>query len=158
VRARALLRQLAAFGAVGLVGLVVDVGLFNLLRATVIAPDSFTGAVLVAKIVSTTAAIAVNWAGNRYWSFAAERTAAPGREMLGFFVVSVAAMVVPLTCLFVSHAVLGFTSVLADNISSNVIGLALGAVARFWLYRRWVFTGTAAPRPTVPRQAVAAGS
>lgn len=157
-KVRALLRQFAAFGMVGLAGLVVDVGLFNLLRATVLAPDSFAGAVLAAKILSTTAAIAVNWVGNRYWSFAAERTKAPGREVLGFFAVSIAAMVVPLTCLFVSHVVLGLTSALADNISSNVIGLVLGAAVRFWLYRRWVFTGLTVPRPAVPRQTVAAES
>lgn len=48
-------------------------------------------------------------------------------------------MLIGLTCLWVSHYVLGYTSLLADNISSNVIGLALGTVFRFWLYREWVF-------------------
>ncbi|MGN7860861.1 GtrA family protein [Microbacterium sp. 22303] len=138
---RGLLRQIAAFGVVGVVGLVVDVGLFNFLRSSVLGPDSFTGAVFIAKVISSMVAIAVNWAGNRYWSFAAERTAAPGREMLGFFAVSVSAMAVPLGCLFVSHVILGLTSALADNVASNVIGLVLGAVVRFVLYRRWVFTG-----------------
>lgn len=159
MRARALFGQLAAFGAVGAVGLLVDVALFNLLRASILTPDSFGGAVLVAKIVSTTAAIAVNWVGNRYWSFAAARTAAPAREMLGFFAVSLVAMLVPLTCLFVSHVLLGLTSALADNISSNVIGLVLGAAVRFVVYRRWVFTGVMRGRPEgAPGAPVAAGS
>jgi putative flippase GtrA len=48
-------------------------------------------------------------------------------------------MAIGLACLWFSHYVLGFTSLLADNISSNVIGLALGTVFRFWLYRSWVF-------------------
>ena len=34
---------------------------------------------------------------------------------------------------------LGFTSLLADNISSNVIGLGLGTLFRFTFYRMWVF-------------------
>jgi len=53
-------------------------------------------------------------------------------------------MGIGLACLWVSHYVLGHTSVLADNISSNVIGLLLGAVFRFVLYRYWVFSPTRA--------------
>ncbi|MEB4613708.1 GtrA family protein [Leucobacter sp. M11] len=155
----ALFRQLAAFGMVGLTGLIVDVALFNLLRSTVLDKESFAGAVLVAKFVSTVAAIAVNWVGNRYWSFAAERTMAPGREMLRFFVISIGAMLVPLTCLFISHVLLGLTSALADNIASNVVGLVLGAAVRFALYRRWVFTGVTPPQTLdAPQPAVAAES
>ena len=149
VKMRVLLRQLAAFGAVGAIGVVVDVGLFNILRSRVLAPGSVAGAVLIAKVISTTVAISVNWVGNRYWSFSAERTGTPAREMLGFFAVSLATMAVPLACLFVSHTVLGLTSALADNISGNVVGLGLGAVVRFLVYRRWVFTGVKAPAATL---------
>jgi len=46
--------------------------------------------------------------------------------------------------------VLGYTSVLADNISSNVVGLFLGAVFRFVLYRYWVFSPTRRARAEVP--------
>jgi putative flippase GtrA len=49
-------------------------------------------------------------------------------------------MGIGLACLWFSHYVLGFTSVIADNISSNVIGLGLGSVFRFTLYRYWVFS------------------
>ena len=34
---------------------------------------------------------------------------------------------------------LGYTSILADNISGNVIGLALGTAFRFTFYKTWVF-------------------
>ena len=34
---------------------------------------------------------------------------------------------------------LGLTSRLADNISANVVGLALGTVFRYWSYKRFVF-------------------
>ncbi|WP_245907361.1 GtrA family protein [Leucobacter massiliensis] len=159
MRRTALLRQLTAFGAVGMIGLLVDVGLFNLLRASILTPEAFAGAVLLAKALASVAAIAVNWVGNRYWSFAAQRTERPGREALGFFAVSIAAMLIPLACLFVSHVLLGLRSALADNISANVVGLLLGAAARFVLYRRWIFTGVSRPdRETAPRPAGAAGS
>ena len=48
------------------------------------------------------------------------------------------------------HYLLGFTSLLADNISSNVIGLALGTAFRFSLYRLWVFS----PRRGEPKPAL----
>jgi len=99
----------------------------------------------------------VNWVGNRLWTFSANRQDRTVREGLEFFAVSIAGMGIGLGCLWVSHYVLGYTSVLADNISGNVIGLALGAVFRFSLYRWWVFAphrngaaGSAVPARTVP--------
>jgi len=49
---RTLLSQLAHFGAVGLVGLVVDVTLFNLLRITVLAPEVIVEGPVIAKVIS----------------------------------------------------------------------------------------------------------
>jgi putative flippase GtrA len=54
-------------------------------------------------------------------------------------------LLISLTCLWVSHYVLGFTSVLADNVAANVVGLAAGTAFRFWAYKRFVFTHQAEP-------------
>jgi putative flippase GtrA len=139
-RVFALLTQLAKFGMVGLVGLAVDVTVFNLLRVTVLSPDAVDSGPLWAKVISTVLAILANWVGNRYWTFSKDRQTQTLREGLEFFAVSLAGMGIGLGCLWVSHYVLGYTSVLADNISSNVVGLLLGAVFRFVLYRYWVFS------------------
>jgi hypothetical protein len=48
-------------------------------------------------------------------------------------------MLIGLSCLWVSHYVMGYTSVLADNIATNVVGLGLGTAFRFSLYKWWVF-------------------
>src|SRR5690606_15411130 len=56
-----------------------------------------------------------------------------------FFTVSAGGMLIGLACLWVSHYLLGFHSLLADNIAGNVVGLALGTAFRFWGYRVWVF-------------------
>src|SRR5690606_21939022 len=110
---------------------------------------------LIAKVVSTSVAILCNWIGNRYWTFGSNRSPGVMREGLAFALVSVGGLAIGIACLWVSHYVLGFTSVLADNISSNVIGLALGAAFRFWLYRTWVFAPRAASSdnsvPVAPR-------
>lgn len=142
-----LVTQLARFGLVGTVGLVVDVGVFNLLRVTVLSPESLHEGPVLAKVISTSLAIVANWLGNRYWTFHREQRARPVGEGLRFALVSGAAMIIPLSCLWVSHYALGFTSVLADNVSSNVVGLALGMVFRFWLYRVWVFAPNPAAQP-----------
>ena len=149
---RRLVAQLARFGLVGLVGFVVDVSVFTLLRTTVLSPDELHSGPLVAKIISTSLAITTNWLGNRYWTFRAERRVRFVREGLQFAVVSVGGMLIALGCLWVSHYALGYTSVLADNISSNGIGLVLGTAFRFWLYRTWVFSRSeiAEPAPLEP--------
>jgi putative flippase GtrA len=85
-------------------------------------------------------AIVVNWIGNRYWTFRKNRRSDVGREFIEFVTASVAGMLVTLTTLWVSHYVLGFDSLLADNISANVIGLGLGTLVRFSLYRWWVWS------------------
>jgi putative flippase GtrA len=137
---RAIARQFARFGAVGLAGLVIDLVVFNLLRTTVFQPDLVHNGPLFAKIVSTSLAIIANWLGNRYWTFGSSRRQNAAREGIEFVIVSLGGMGIALSCLWMSHYVLGFTSVLADNIASNVVGLALGTAFRFVFYRSWVFS------------------
>ena len=136
---RRFITQLARFGLVGLVGLVIDVSVFNLLRATVLEPSVIHAGPFIAKVISTMLAIGANYVGNRYWTFRATKRSTVLREGIEFVAVSVGGMLIALSCLWVSHYLLGFTSVLADNISSNVVGLALGTAFRFGFYRYWVF-------------------
>ena len=136
---RTLISQFARFGVVGAVGFVIDFGVFNLLTFTFLSSDVVHEGPLLAKVISTTLAIIFNWMGNRHWTFRAHRGRQLLREGVEFGVVSIGGMVIGLACLFVSHYVLGFDSRLADNISSNVIGLGLGTLFRFTLYRSWVF-------------------
>jgi len=136
---RGLLAQFSKFGLVGAIGLVVDVGVFNLLRATMMSPEDFHNGPMAAKVISTSLAILTTWIGNRYWTFRARRRPRMLREGVDFGVVSVGGMLIALSCLWISHYALGLTSALADNISANVIGLGLGTAFRFWLYRAWVF-------------------
>jgi putative flippase GtrA len=132
--------QVGKFGAVGLVGFAVDVTVFNLLRTSVFDPHLVHAGPIYAKVISTVLAILANWVGNRYWTFSGNRQSRTLREGVEFFAVSLVGMGIGLVCLWFTHYVLGYTSVLADNISSNVIGLGLGAVFRFALYRYWVFS------------------
>jgi len=136
---RALFVQLTRFGLVGLVGLVIDVAVFNALIFTALSTEQVHEGPIIAKIISTSLAIVANWLGNRHWTFRAVRRAQWWREGLEFAVASLVGMGVSLGCLWVSHYALGFTSPLADNIATNVVGLGLGTAVRFTLYRLWVF-------------------
>lgn len=130
-----LLRQLTKFALVGGVGFVVDTVSFTLLRLT----PAFEHSPLKAGIISTVLAICANWLGNRYWTFGPHRSTRSVVEAVEFVVVSVLGMLVALGCLAISHYGLGLDSVLADNIAKNVVGLVLGSVIRFLLYRHWVY-------------------
>jgi len=138
---RALVSQFTRFGLVGLVGLGVDLLVFNVLRVTVLDPEVVVHGALWAKVISTTLAIITNWLGNRHWTFRQNRRQHWWREGIEFGLVSLGGMAISLFCLWFSHYVLGFTSLLADNIANNVFGLALGTAFRFTFYRLWVFKG-----------------
>ncbi len=137
-RAERLLREVAKFGVVGLVALVIDVGLFNLLRFAGGEGPMFDKP-LTAKVVSVVVATTFAYFGNRYWTFRHRGRTSFGREYLLFFVLNGVGLLISVACLWFSHYALGLTSPLADNISANVVGLALGTMFRFWSYRRWVF-------------------
>ena len=132
------LTYLVKFGVVGLVGLVIDIALFNALRLGVFG-DGWISTAIGAKTISTSVAIVCNWIGNRYWTFRKHRRRNYLREFAEYLVVSLGGMAISLFCLWISHYVLGYTSLVADNISTNVIGLGLGTAFRFLLYRYWVF-------------------
>lgn len=151
-RGARLFPQLLKFGAVGGVGFVVNLLVFNGLMLTVLRPSIVHHGPIYATIIATLVAIVTNWIGNRYWAFSAQRQNNTVREGVEFFLVSLAGMGIPLLCLWLSHYVMGYTSLLADNIANNVVGLALGTLFRFALYRWWVFSpsraGSKAARET----------
>ena len=81
----------------------------------------------------------VAYLGNRFWTYRTRRHQGYMREYVLFFVFNVIGLGIALLCLWFSHYVLGFTSILADNLSANVIGLGLSTLFRFWSYRTYVF-------------------
>jgi putative flippase GtrA len=137
-----LIRELMKFGVVGAFAYVIDVGTFNLLR--------FAGGEgvlydkpLTAKTISVVLAATFAFFGNRHWTFRHRDRSGLGREYSLYFLLNAVGLLIALTCLFVSHYVLGLTGPLADNISANGVGLALGTTFRFWSYRKWVFPAIA---------------
>ena len=128
-RVQEVLRFLVTGGAAYL----VDVAVFNLLLL------GFGVDSVWAKVVSSVFAIAVAFLGSRYYTWRDRRSEHPVREYAVFVVLSVIAALLQVGCLWVSHHLMGLTSPLADNVSSNVIGMALATVFRFLTFRSLVF-------------------
>lgn len=127
------------FGVVGLAGYAIDVGIFNALRLELLGSDHFFQGPIGAKIVSVTVATLATWFGNRYWTFRQNRRKNFLLELLEFCAIALVGMGISLVCLYISHYLLGYTSLLADNISTNVVGLVLATAFRFLMYRFWVY-------------------
>ncbi len=134
-----LIRYALKFGVVGLIGYVVDVSIFNMLRVGTLGMDTWYQGPLGAKVISVAIATLVTWFGNRYWTFREHRRQNFLLELAEFGAIAAAGMGISLLCLYISHYVLGFTSLLADNISANVIGLVIATAFRFLMYRFWVY-------------------
>jgi putative flippase GtrA len=136
-RLRHLVRELGKFGVVGATTYVVDTGILAGLRAAGVDP-------LLAKTVSTVVAATLAFLGNRYWTWRDRERSGLHREYLLYFLFNAVGLAIGLACLGISHYWLGHTwpilrTNLADIVSANVVGMALGTVFRFWAYRTFVF-------------------
>jgi putative flippase GtrA len=130
------LRELSAFGVVGAVCFVLDVGIFQVLYV-----HTSAGAVL-AKLVSTVIATTVAYFGNRYWSFSQRARTGIRREYSLFVLINAVTLALSLAVVAVVHHGLHQDSALVLQIA-NVGSIAVGTVIRYLAYRRWVFPAPA---------------
>lgn len=150
--------ELTSFLAVGGAGYVVDVAGFNVLRD---APPISALDPSVARVLAVVAAMVVTYLGNRLLTWRDVPSVDRRREVGLFVLFNLVGLGMSVVCLLVSHDLLGLTSRMADNVSANVVGMALGTAFRFWSYKRFVFARategrTPAQQPTsVPREPVA---
>lgn len=135
-----LVREVSKFGLVGVVNLMLDIAVFNLLRVEVL-----PGKPLTAKAVSMSLAATSSYFMNRHWTWRDRARTGVRREYLLFMLLSAIGLGLTEACLAVSHYLLGFHSVLADNVAANGVGLVIGMAWRFWSFRQWVFLAVEPP-------------
>jgi putative flippase GtrA len=137
---RLLVKELSAFGVVGVVCFFIDTGLFQLLYAHV-----GLGAV-TSKLLSTVVSMTVAYVGHRYWSFSHRARTDVRREYVLF------ALINGLT-LLLGLAIVAFVRYPLDQDGpvvlqlANIASIAVGTVVRYLCYRRWVFPAAEVPTP-----------
>ncbi len=127
---RILAKEIAAFGVVGAIGFVIDLTLFNLF---------FHDGQIVAKCISTTAAVVVTYVGNRYFSFSHRARTSIARETSLFFGINVTTLIFSLAMIGLFEYPFDYKS---DRLVMNLVNLAtiaIGTLFRFWSYKRFVF-------------------
>jgi putative flippase GtrA len=138
----ALIRELSKFGTVGGIAFLIDLAIFNVMLQ--IGTETLT-----AKTISTVVATSFAFLGNRFWTWRHRQHHHMARQYTTFFLLNAIGLGIGLACLAISHYGLGriwpaLQSPLADNISGQIVGTALGTLFRFWSYKRFVFRATAA--------------
>lgn len=124
--------HLGAFGVVGGIGFLVEVGLFQLLYGHL-----GSGAV-VAKAVATIVAMTVAFVGHRHWSFAHRARTGFKREYPMFLAINGLTLLLGLGIIAFARYGLDLTSAWALQ-GANLVSIAVGTVVRYLMYRRWVF-------------------
>jgi putative flippase GtrA len=129
---RLLLKELSAFGIVGVAAFAIDILIFQLLYAHV-----GLGAV-TAKTLATLVSMTVAYFAHRYWSFSHRARTGLRREYLLFVVVNGATLLLNVGAVAFVRYSLGQESALVLQVA-NVLSIAVGTVIRYLSYRRWVF-------------------
>ncbi|MEU8462558.1 GtrA family protein [Streptomyces sp. NPDC029003] len=137
-RFRGLAREAVKFGAVGGLGVLVNFGVFNLLRSTT---DLQT---VRANVIAIVVAIVTNYIGFRYFTYRDRDLGSRRREMILFILFSLIGMVIESGVLYVATYGFGWDSSLQNNVF-KFLGMAVATVFRFWSYRTWVFQALPTP-------------
>lgn len=151
--ARRLLGEVLRFLAVGgLATMVSFVGFNGLVHGLFLGGAPLRDQPIVAFVLANAVAGLVAYVGMRAWTFRDRGVPDEASGLVRFFALGAFTMAIPVVCLWVSRYGLRLTSPSADNLSANVIGLSLGAVTRFWVFRRFVFDQDPAPEVTIVLQ------
>jgi putative flippase GtrA len=142
---RLLLKEVSAFGVVGIACFLLDVGLFQLFYDVL-----GTGAV-TAKLLSTLISMTVAYFAHRYWSFSHRARTGVRREYVLFTVINGAALLLGLAVVAVVRYPLGQDSAAVLQ-TANVTAIVLSTALRYLAYRRWVFPAHEAEEP-LPEEA-----
>ena len=139
-RSRRLLVEASRFLAVGGLATLVALFLFNwLVHGFNMSRPLLEEQPILAYVIANTVGMVISYNGSRNYAFRDRppRHADGGRT--AYVIINVATMTLPIACLMFSRSVLGLDDPASDNISANVIGLAMGLGARFYLFRTFVF-------------------
>lgn len=141
-----LAREVAKFGVVGAVGLVVNIAVSNLLWRYTDIPTVRAG------LLATVVAILCNYIGFRYWTYRDRDKSGRTRELTLFLLFSAVGAVIETGVLYAATYGFGWNSPVQSNVF-KIIGIGVATLFRFWSYRTWVFKALPDKEPVVSAEA-----
>jgi putative flippase GtrA len=143
-RFRQPVREFAKFAVIGIAGVFVTNGVYDLLYL-----HHAVGPVTSATIATVVAAVGT-YLGNRYWSFRSRQRTRVLHEIIVFAVLNGAGLLIQDATVAVNYYLLGLGhNKLAAFLALN-LGIALATLFRFWSYRRFVWRASPAQSPATP--------
>jgi putative flippase GtrA len=128
-----LIHEIAKFGIIGAVAFALTIALSNSFHFGLnLGPLTSFG-------LATAISAVLSYFANRHWTWRDKDQTGIRRELPLFLGLSVIGLVLSELPVGFSEYVLHQHSALAYNISSTLVGTAIGTVWRFWSFRRWVF-------------------
>lgn len=131
-RLDALAREVAKFGVVGAMGLLVNVAVSNLLWQTTDLQ------VVRASLLATFVAILFNYVGFRYWTYRDRDKTGRTRELTLFLLFSAVGAAIENGVLYTATYGFGWNGPIQSNVF-KILGIGIATLFRFWSYRSWVF-------------------
>lgn len=149
------LKRFIKFAVVGVIGAIVDFGIFNLMRLLLLSvvqtDQGQSWAVTAASTISFITAICSNFLWNRYWTYPDSRTKSLRRQFTQFALVNFAGIIIRAPLVWLTHDL--FTRLLQGTMPSLgaetavVLGdnmavmLAVGVVMfwNFFINRYWTY-------------------
>jgi putative flippase GtrA len=125
-------REVAKFGVVGGAGVLVNIGVFNLVR------HSTALQTVRASILATMVSIVFNYVGFRYFTYRDRDRAGRTKELSLFLFFSAIGLVIENGVLYTATYGFHWDSQLQSNVF-KFVGIGVATLFRFWSYRTWVF-------------------
>jgi putative flippase GtrA len=136
-----LVTEIGRFMAVGGIATFVSFLIFNfLVHGLYLTSDPWlNGHPVTAFIAANLVGMVISYRLSRSWTFRHRPPVHADGGRTAYFVINSATMVIPIACLMLTRRVFGLDDPLSDNLSGNVVGQLLGQMARFYLFRTYVF-------------------
>ena len=136
-----LLTEIGRFAAVGGIATFAAFLIFNFLVHGLYVTDDpwLPGHPVTSFVIANFVGMLISYRLSRQWTFKHRPPQHADGGRTAYLVINTVTMIIPMACLWFSRNVLGLDDPFADNLSGVVIGQLLGQVARFYLFRTYVF-------------------
>jgi putative flippase GtrA len=129
---RLILKELSAFGIVGIACFLLDIALFQLLY------DVLGVGAVTSKFVATVLSMTAAYFAHRHWSFSHRARTDPRREYLLFAGINSSTLLLGLAVVAFVRYPLGIEGALQLQLV-NIGSIVLSTALRYLAYRQWVF-------------------